>query len=68
MAKPTEPKVRCYVCRERVPKSRTAVLRHRVDSGVVRTRSYFTYRMVRKCVPYCGAPGGGDDSQRKEGD
>lgn len=58
----TTPKVRCYVCGQRVPKERTQVLRHRVSSGAVRTPSWFTYRMVRKCVPYCGAEmeGAGD--------
>lgn len=46
--------VRCYVCQEWVPKGRTALLRHRVPSGLVRTRSAYTYRVVRKCNPACG--------------
>ena len=48
-----EPRVRCYVCGQQVPKSQTDLLRHRVPSGVVRTPSAFTYRFVRKCVPPC---------------
>lgn len=46
--------IKCYVCGERVPKASTSVGRHRVPSGAVNTRSAFTYRMVRKCHPYCG--------------
>ena len=47
--------VRCYVCGRTVPKDQTSVARQRVRSGAVRTRNPFTYRMVRKCQPYCSA-------------